>query len=186
MLKVTLLVGSIRRHSINDILAKALEKLAGRRMTFHRADLVSLPHYNDDLWSDPPESVLAFKTLVEASDAVLIVTPEFNRSIPGMLKNALDWGSRPWGNNSWARKPVAIAGASSGGIGTAVAQSHLRSILPILDCILLGQPEVYVQFRPDLLDEEFNVTDEQTRSFLDAFLSSFEQLVKDQKTGRGS
>lgn len=183
MFKVALLVGSLRHTSINQTLASALEKLSGPRLRFHKADLGSLPHYNDDLWLAPPDSMLTFKQLLEASDAVLFVTPELNRSIPGVLKNALDWGSRPWGKNSWAGKPVAIAGASPGGIGTAVAQSHLRSILPVLDCPLLGQPEVYLQFRPGLFDDDLNVTDDLTRSFLEGFLFAFEQLIE-AKCGR--
>lgn len=183
MFKVALLVGSIRQHSINLVLAKALERLAGPRIAFQAADIAGLPHYNDDLWSAPPDSVLAFKSLIDSSDGILFVTPELNRSIPGMLKNAIDWGSRPWGRNSWAGKPVAAVGASSGGIGTAVAQSHLRSILPILDCILLGQPEVYLQFRADLFDDEFNITDDQTRSFLDGFLDDFCRLMEASRKG---
>ncbi|PLP59103.1 NADPH-dependent FMN reductase [Mesorhizobium loti] len=183
MFKVALVVGSIRQHSINFVLARALEKLAGPRIAFQGADIARLPHYNDDLWCAPPESVRVFKSLIESSDAVLFVTPEFNRSIPGILKNAIDWGSRPWGKNSWAGKPVAVVGASSGGIGTAVAQSHLRSILPILDCILLGQPEVYLQFRSELFDDEFNIPDDQTRSFLEGFLAGFCRLIEASRTG---
>ncbi|MGO4452400.1 NADPH-dependent FMN reductase [Phyllobacterium sp. TAF24] len=177
MLKIAVLVGSLRETSINMVLAKALEKLAGSRLKFYYADLNSLPYYNDDLWPEAPECVTTFKLAIESSDAVLFVTPELNRSIPGLLKNAIDWGSRPWGQNSWAGKAASIVGTSPGAIGTAVAQSHLHSIMPILGLSVLGQPEVYLQFRPGLFDDDFNVTDDQTRSFLESYLTQFENWV---------
>lgn len=178
MKKIAILVGSLRRDSINLIVARALERLAMSRFEFVYADIGDLPHYNDDLWAEPPHSVMALKQLIESSDGVIFVTPEFNRSIPGLLKNAIDWGSRPWGKNSWSGKPVTVVGASPGAIGTAVAQSHLRSILPILDVALLGQPEVYLQFRREAIDENLDFVEDETRSFLTYFLAQFDHWIE--------
>ncbi|WLS00684.1 NADPH-dependent FMN reductase [Shinella sumterensis] len=177
MKKIAVLVGSIRQASINRILARVIEKLAGPEWSFTYVDIGGLPHYNDDLWSSPPEGVLALKQIVEDSDAVLFVTPEFNRSIPGIVKNAIDWGSRPWGRNSWAGKPASVIGTTPGAIGTAVAQSHLRSILPVLDMVVMGQPEVYFQFKPGLVGDDLSVSDYQTRSFLEKYLERFEDWI---------
>lgn len=177
MKKVAVLVGSIRQASVNWTFARAIENLAGPGWTFTYADIASLPHYNDDLWASPPESVAALKRVVEDSDGVLFVTPEYNRSIPGILKNAIDWGSRPWGKNSWAGKPASVIGTTPGTIGTAVAQSHLRSILPVLDMAVMGQPEVYFQFKPGLIGEDLTITDDQTRSFLQLYLARFESWI---------
>jgi chromate reductase, NAD(P)H dehydrogenase (quinone) len=178
MLKIAVIVGSLRESSINLLLVKALENLAISRLKFYYADVGSLPFYNDDLWAQPPESVTTFKLVIESSDAVLFATPELNRSIPGVLKNALDWGSRPSGQNSWAGKPASVVGTSSSAIGTAVAQSHLRSIMPVLDLSVLSRPEVYLQFRPGLIDDDFNVTDDLTRTFLESYLIQFENWIR--------
>jgi chromate reductase len=110
--------------------------------------------------------VLRLKKDIAAADAVLFVTPEYNRSIPPVIKNAVDWGTRPWGQNSWAGKPGSIIGTSPGNVGTAVAQAHLRSVLTILDTVLLGQPEIYFVTKPGLINDEFDITDDQTREFL--------------------
>ncbi len=177
MKKILVIVGSLRKDSINRTLAKALEKLSGPKFEFTYADIGSLPHYNDDLWPDVPESVVTLKQLISASDGVLFVTPEYNRSTPGIVKNAIDWASRPYGKNVWSGKPASVIGASTGAIGTAVAQSHLRSILPILGLILLGQPEVYFRFTPGLINQELEITDEQTRSFLELYLAKFESWI---------
>ena len=128
MAKVAVLVGSLRKESINLAYAKALMKLGASRFDFDLVEIGDMPLYNEDLWENPPEAVLRFKSRIEAADAVLFVNPEYNRSITPAMKNAVDWGSRPWGKSSWTGKPAAITGATPGAIGTAVAQAHLRSI----------------------------------------------------------
>lgn len=173
MKNIAVLVGSLSEKSINKVLAKALETLAQGRLRFDYLDLGALPHYNNDLWDNVPGAVSDLKHRVEAADAVLIVMPEINRSYPAIIKNALDWASRPYGQNSWSGKPLAIAGASPGAIGTAAGQNHLRATLPLFGFVVMGQPEVYFQFKPGLIDEHFEVTDEQSRAFLAGFVDKF-------------
>ncbi len=146
MVKVAVIVGSLRREWINRNLALALKKL-GRRygLDLSLVGLADLPHYNQDLWADPPAAVTRLKRDVEAADAVIFVTPEYNRAPPGLVKDAVDWASRPYGKNSWAGKPAAVIGATTGKVGTAVAQSHLRATLLVLDLAVMGQPEAYIQ-----------------------------------------
>jgi chromate reductase len=127
--KVAVVVGSNRRDSINRKLAQALAGLAEGRLAFHFVSIEDLPLYNQDLEGELPQSVVRFKSEIAAADAVLFVTPEHNRSIPAVLKNAIDWGARPYGQNSWSGKPAAITGTSPGALGTAVAQLHLRQVL---------------------------------------------------------
>jgi chromate reductase len=178
MAHVAVFVGSIRRDSINLKLAQALAKLAAPRgLDLELVELADLPHYNEDLWAAPPPSVLRLKRSIEEADAVLFVTPEYNRSIPGLLKDAIDWASRPWGKNSWTGKPGSIAGASGGKIGTAVAQSQIRSSLVVLDVALMGQPEAYVQVTPGLIDADFNVTDDSVEKFLAGFVAAFADWI---------
>ena len=173
MKTVAVLVGSLGKDSANMRFARALEHLARGRLRFDYLDIGSLPHYDDSLWQNPPASVLTLKAQIEAADAALFVTPEFNRSIPGVLKNAIDWASRPWSRSSWIGKPASITGTTPGTIGTAVAQSHLRSILPGQEMVVLGQPEVYFQSKPGLIDENFEITDEATRAFLAGYIDKF-------------
>lgn len=177
MKTVAVLVGSLSAQSINLSLAKALAKLAAGRLHFDFLDIASLPHYDNALWANPPESVLTLKTKVEQADGVLIVMPEINRSFPGFLKNALDWGSRPYGKSSWAHKPTAIAGASPGAVGTAAGQGHLRAILPVYNVVLMGQPELYFQSKPGLIDENFEATDEASRAFLSGYINRFADWI---------
>lgn len=177
MHKVAVIVGSLRRESINLRLAKALIKLGQKRFDCHLVKLDDVPMYNDDYWADPPASVTRLKADIAAADAVLFVTPEYNRSMPALVKNTVDWGSRPWGQNSWAGKPVAIVGASQGAIGTAVAQSHLRNSLLILGVILMGQPEMYLTYKPGLIDDDLKITDESTAKFMTGFLEKFEAWI---------
>jgi chromate reductase len=174
VVNVAVVVGSLRRESINRKLALALKKLAAPQgLDLELVALDDLPQYNEDLWANPPEAVTRLKRQIEAADAVLFITPEYNRAIPGLLKNAVDWASRPWGKNSWSGKPAAIAGATAGKIGTAVAQAQLRGTLVVLDMALMGQPEAYVQLAPDTIDPAYNVTDEAVRRFLAGFLAAF-------------
>ena len=177
MKTVAVMVGSLTRNSINATFAKALEKLAAGQLKFDYLDIGSLPHYNNDLWDNPPESVVKLKAQISAADAVLIVMPEINRSFPGIIKNALDWGSRPWGQSAWLGKPTSLVGTTPGPIGTAVGQGHLRQILPLFDLIVMGQPEVYFQTKPGLIDEHFEVTDDTTRGFLTNYLDKFAAFI---------
>jgi chromate reductase len=173
MFKVAVLVGSTRPNSSNLQFARAIEKLAVGRLQFDYVDLASLPFYDDTLWNDPPESVLKLKQQVVDADAVLFVTPEYNRSIPGILKNAIDWPSRPYGQSVWDGKPGAIVGATTGQVGTAAAQAHLRSIAVVLGIALMGRPEVYQTLKPGMIDEDYLITDERTREFLRKWVDAF-------------
>ena len=178
MHKIAVIVGSLRRESINLRLAKALIKLGQQRFDFQLVRLDDVPMYNEDFWADPPASVTRLKADLAAADAVLFVTPEYNRSIPALVKNTVDWGSRPRGQNSWAGKPAAIVGTTQGAIGTAVAQAQLRNILLILGVLLMGQPEVYLTYKPELIDDEFRITDDSTAKFLSGFLDKFEAWIE--------
>jgi chromate reductase len=177
MYKIAVLVGSTRPNSINLKFARTLEKLAVGRLQFDFLDLGSLPFYDDALWDNPPAAVTEFKQHIEAADGALFVTPEYNRSIPGLLKNAIDWASRPYGKSAWAGKPGAIVGATGGAIGTAVAQAHLRSIMGVLDVALMGQPEVYFTMKPGLIDDDFLVTNDTTRDFLTGWVNKYTAWV---------
>ena len=177
MYKVAVFVGSLRKDSINAKFARALGKLAKGRLDFHLVDLSDLPVYNEDLWESPPAGVLRMKDDIAAADAVLFVTPEYNRSIPPVIKNAIDWGTRPWGQNSWTDKPAAIVGASPGAVGTAAAQGHLRDIVTVVGTALLVQPEVYFVMKPGLIDDDDAVTDEGTAEFLDGWITAFEHWI---------
>jgi chromate reductase, NAD(P)H dehydrogenase (quinone) len=170
MYKVAVVVGSLRKESINREFAHALAKLAAPELRFDLVNIAGLPVYNQDFDANMPAEARRLKAEIEAADAVLLITPEHNRSFSTALKNAIDWASRPYGKSSWAGKPVAIAGASGGNIGTAVAQQHLRAVLGHLDAALLGQPEVFITFKPGLVDKDFNITDESAREFLRGFL----------------
>jgi chromate reductase len=171
MYEIAVLVGSLRRDSVNRSLARGLERLAAGRLAFRYIDL-DLPLYNDDLWADPPAAVLRMKQAIAPCDAVLFVTPEHNRSIPAVMKNAVDWGSRPWRQSSWTGKPAAVVGASIGQIGSAVAQSHLRSILVTQDMAVLGQPEVYFA-KPGLIEADGRIDDAETSAFLGRWVDKF-------------
>lgn len=174
---VAVIVGSLRRESINRQLAQALTKLEAPGCHFNFVDLGDLPHYNNDLWPDAPAAVTRLKRDIEEADAVLFVTPEYNRGIPGLVKDVVDWGSRPYGKNSWNGKPAAVIGATPGKLGTAVAQSQLRAILLVLNMAVMGQPEAYIQLTPGLIDDDLNITDDNTRRFLKGFLRSFADWI---------
>lgn len=175
MTTIAVIVGSIRKESINLKLAKALAKLAGnldQPLTFEFLNIAALPLYNEDLWENPPQAVLDFKASVKNADGVLLVSPEYNRSITAPLKNALDWGSRPYGDSVWPKKPVGIVGASPGKAGAIVAQTLLRSILVGLDTRVLAQPEVFLQFEKDAFAENHDVVNEHTREFLNKYVTA--------------
>jgi chromate reductase len=177
MYKVAVLVGSVRTNSINLKFAKALEGLAAERLVFNYIRIDDLPFYDDALWQNPPASVTRFKGEIEAADAAILITPEFNRSIPAVLKNAIDWASRPYGQSSWADKPVTITGTTPGTTGTAQAQAHLRSIVTVLGVALMGTPEVYFQSKPGLIDDNYEITDDTTRAFLQGYMDKFANWV---------
>jgi len=178
MTTVAVLVGSLRRDSINRKFAQALAKLAEGRLSFRFVELGDVPMYNEDLWESPPEPVLRLKREIEAADAVLFVVPEYNRSFPAVLKNAIDWGSRPYGKNSFAAKPGGIVGASPGVIGSAVGQNQLKGVLNVVDVVLMGQPEVYLNYKPENFAADGTITDARTRDFLDGYLSRFVQWIE--------
>lgn len=177
MKTIAVFVGSLRRDSQTRRLTGAIERLGGSRFRFRYADIGALPMYNEDLWADLPGSVGALKGLVESSDAVLFVTPEYNRSVPAVIKNAIDWGSRPYGRSSWNAKPGGLIGMSPGAIGAAVAISHLRGMLIALDVAVMGQPEAYFQLKPGTLGEDGAFADEGARGFFAGYLDKFEQWV---------
>jgi chromate reductase, NAD(P)H dehydrogenase (quinone) len=175
--KVGVFIGSLSRDSINRKLAKALFALADGELELQEIPIANLPLYNRDFDANYPPEGRAFKEAVEAVDALMFITPEYNRSIPGALKNAIDWGSRPWGKNSFALKPSAVIGTSPGAIGTAVAQQHLRSILSFVNSPELAQPEAYIQFHDGLISEDGHVTVKSTEEFLRNWLKSFEVFI---------
>ncbi len=172
-IKVAVLVGSLRKDSFNRKLARAVEKLAPEGFEFQYIRIDNLPLYNQDFDGDYPAEGKRLKQEVEAADALLFVTPEYNRSMPGVLKNALDIGSRPWGANSFAGKPGAAIGISVGATGTSMAQQHLRNVLLYLDVALMGQPEIYVQFKEGLIDDDGEIGNEGTRKFLQDFVDKY-------------
>ncbi|CAH1688158.1 2-hydroxy-1,4-benzoquinone reductase [Hyphomicrobiales bacterium] len=173
MHNVAVIVGSLRRDSINRKFAESIGKLASGRLNFNFVQIGDLPLYNDDLWQSPPDAVLRVKAEVEAADAVLFVTPEYNRTFSPAIKNVIDWGTRPWGKNSWTGKPAAIIGASPGAIGAAVAQNELKGLVTVCGMALLGQPEVYFCYKPELFDSANEVADESTKAFLNTFIDRF-------------
>jgi chromate reductase len=171
-LKVAVVIGSNRRESINRRLAEALVRLVGNRMEAHFIRIDDLPMYNPDLESDRPATVNRFTQEIASADALLVVMPEHNRSIPAVLKNAIDWGSKPMDRNVWKGKVAAITGTSPGAIGTAVGQQHLRQILGILGSLVVGG-EAYISFKPDLIDAGGEIANEGTRAFLQAYMDNF-------------
>ncbi|MCC7463891.1 MAG: NAD(P)H-dependent oxidoreductase [Gammaproteobacteria bacterium] len=172
-IEVGVLVGSLRKESINRKLACAIERLAGDRAAFRHVEIGDLPLYNQDFDSDYPARCQRLKQEIHSASAVLFVTPEYNRSIPGVLKNAIDIASRPWGTNSFAGKPGALIGTSTGALGTALAQQHLRNVCVFIDLHLMAQPEAFVRYRDGLIDDDGTVTDEGVRTFLAGFTDQY-------------
>lgn len=176
--KIGFLVGSLAKGSINRKLALALAKLAPAELSLQEIPINELPLYCYDYDSNYPDAGRRFKQAIADVDGVLFVTPEYNRSIPGGLKNAIDWASRPWGQNSLARKPSGVIGTSPGSIGTAVAQQHLRSVLCFCNSPLMNTVEAYIQFTPGLIDDEGNVTNEGTEKFLRNYMQEYATFVQ--------
>ena len=171
-------VGSLAKASINRRLAFALTKIAPPELSMREIPIRDLPLYSYDYDSDYPPAGRALKDAISSVDAVLFVTPEYNRSIPGALKNAIDWASRPWGSNSFARRPSGIVGTSGGKIGTAVAQQHLRSILAFCNSPLMNSIEAYIQYTPGLINDEGTITNESTEEFLRNYMSEFKAFIQ--------
>lgn len=173
MTRIVVIVGSLRAQSVNRKYAQKLEELLPEGVTFDYADL-NMPLFNEELEADYPAEAQALKEQLKDADGVLFVTPEYNRSFPGVLKNAIDWASRPWGTNSFNGKPAAIVGVS-GSLATTQAQQQLRNVLIYLNTKLLGQPEMYIN-KATIFTDDGNLTDEAT-SFAQAFLSAYLQHV---------
>jgi chromate reductase len=175
--EIAVVIGSLRKESTNRKLASAVVKLAPPDFTFHQVQIGDLPLYNQDDESDPVEPVKRFREEIKVATGLLFVTPEYNRSIPGVLKNALDQGSRPYGQNVWAGKPAGILGVSTGVIGTALAQQHLRNILVFLDMPTLGQPEAFIQLKDGLFDDMGEIGPG-SRQFLQTWMNQYVAWVK--------
>ena len=176
--RIAVVVGSLRRDSFNRHLAQALAKLAPAQIEPVLVRIDDLPLYNQDDDSHQAEPVRRLKTEIAAAQGVLFVTPEYNRSIPGVLKNAIDHGSRPYGQSVWGDKPAGVIGVSIGAIGTALAQQHLRNVLAYLDMPTLGQPEMFLQNKPGLFAPGGGIGPEDTRQFLQKYLETFAGWVK--------
>jgi chromate reductase len=176
--KVGYFVGSLAKASINRKLAIALTKLAPEGLSFEEISFSDLPLYSYDYDADYPPVARAFKDAVSGVDALLFVTPEYNRSIPGGLKNAIDWASRPYGTNSFTHKPSAVIGTSPGAIGTAVAQQSLRSVLGFCNSPQMNAPEAYIHFTPGLITDGGEVTVESTEQFLRTFMAEFHIFIE--------
>lgn len=177
MRKVAVIVGSLRAGSLNRRFAEAVAKLGQDRLAFEFVEIGDLPLYNQELEAELPAAVQAMKAQIAACDAVFFVTPEYNRSIPGVLKNAIDWGSRPPRQGVWGDKPCAIGGITPGPLGTAAAQAHLRSIVTALGMALLGAPALFVSHKPDMFGEDGLPTDPAFRTILETFIDRFDRWI---------
>ena len=174
--KIAVVVGSNRRESLNKKLAQALIKLGAPGLAFKTVRIDDLPLYNQDDEGNLPANVARFKAEIAEADGILFVTPEHSRSIPAVLKNAIDWGARPWGRNSWTGKLAAVTGISPGAISTALAQQHLRQILGAQRVLLMGG-ETYIAFKQGLIADDGHIVDDNTRAFLKGFIDQFAALV---------
>ena len=175
--KVGYFVGSLSSTSINRILSKALIRVAPEDLEFTEIPIGDLPLYSPDYDSDYPPEARALKASIAAVDAILFVTPEYNRSIPGALKNAIDWASRPWGQNSFHHIPAGVIGASVGAIGTAVAQQSLRAVLSFCNARQMTSPEAYITYSPERFRDDGEVVDETTAGFLKDYMEEFRDHV---------
>ena len=170
-------VGSLSSRSINRVLARALIRLAPEELEFTEIAIGDLPLYSPDYDASYPPEAVALKDAITRSDAILFVTPEYNRSIPGALKNAIDWASRPFGQNAFDNMPAAVIGASSGRIGTALAQQSLRGVLSFCNARQMTTPEAYIQFSAEIFADDGEVTNDSTREFLANFMAEFHIYV---------
>jgi chromate reductase, NAD(P)H dehydrogenase (quinone) len=175
--KIAVLVGSLRKDSFNRKLADAIAKLAPPEFALKQIQIGDLPLYNQDDDTDQAAPVKRLKAEIAASQGLLFVTPEYNRSIPGILKNAIDHASRPYGKNAWARKPAGVLGVSVGPAGTSMAQQHLRNVLAYLDVPTLGQPEAFIQAKEGLFDAAGNIGAD-SKKFVSDWFAAYVDWVK--------
>ena len=175
--QIAVIVGSLRRDSFNRKLATALARLAPAEFSFKQLEIGDLPLYNQDDDGKPSAQVTRLKGEIAAAQGLLFVTPEYNRSVPGVLKNALDCASRPYGQSAWPGKPAAVIGVSVGAIGTALAQQHLRNILAYLDVPTMGQPEAFLQAKDSLFDANGDIGPD-SRKFLQGWVDKYVSWVK--------
>ena len=175
--QIAVVVGSLRRDSFNRRMATAIARLAPADFVFNHLEIGDLPLYNQDDDADPAEQVKRLKREISAAQGLLFLTPEYNRSIPGVLKNAIDHASRPYGQSAWAGKPAGILGLSGGPLGTAMAQQHLRNVLAYLDVPTLGQPEAFIQFKDGLFDADGGIGSG-SRQFLQGWMDRYASWVK--------
>lgn len=171
--KVAVIVGSLRKDSANRRLAQAIALMAAPRLDLQIVGIEAVPLYNQDLEADFPQGVADFKAAVAGADAVLFVTPEYNRGVPGVLKNAIDWGTRPAGQSVWRGKPAAVVGASPGPLGTAAAQVELRNVLLSIDMAVMGAPQLYFIHRNEHFSPEGEVADPKFRQIIGAWVEKF-------------
>jgi chromate reductase len=176
--QIAVVVGSLRRDSFNRKLANAIGKFAPTEFSFKQLEIGDLPLYNQDDDANQAASVKRLKSEVAAAQGVLFVTAEYNRSIPGVLKNAIDHASRPYGQSAWAGKPAGVLGVSVGAIGTAIAQQHLRNVLAYLDVPTLGQPEAFIQAKDGLFDTAGNIANADNKKFLQNWMDQYVAWVK--------
>lgn len=175
-IKTLTLVGGISRNSLNKKYFRSIQELSVPNFEFETFDITKLPFFSQDLEMDPPDIVTEYKEKIREAEAVLFITPEYNRSFPGVLKNAIDWGSRPYGQNLWNHKAAALLGASPGAIGTFGAQHHLRQVLAYLNMRVLGQPEVYFN-ASHAFDDQDRLTDEKTKDIILHFFEAFNEWI---------
>lgn len=181
--RIAVVVGSLRRHSINRQLADAVATLAPRHFKFNQLQIGDVPLYNQDDEAEPIAAVKRLKTETSSAQGVVFVTPEYNRSVPGVMKNAIDAASRPYGQNAWAGKPAGILSASMGPIGAAMAQQHLRNILAYLDMPTLAQPEAFMHVTKGFFDASGGIAAPDTRKFLQSWMDRYAEWVIEHATG---
>lgn len=174
--KILAIVGGISRDSLNKKYFGAIRGLAPEEFEFEEFDISTLPYFSQDIENDPPDTVIEWKDKIREADAIVFITPEYNRSFPGVLKNALDWGSRPYGESVWDKKPAAVTGATPSSIGTFGAQHHLRQCLAYLNLFVMGQPELYFNAGKGL-SESGELKGDKTREIISDFWSSFEEFI---------
>ena len=179
--QIAVIVGSLRRDSFNRKLATALARLAPSDFSFKQVEIGDLPLYNQDEDANPAESVKRLKAEIMGAQGLLFVTAEYNRSVPGVLKNAIDHASRPYGKSAWAGKPAGVLGASVGASGTCMAQQHLRNVLAYLDVATLGQPEAFIHAKDGLFDEAGNIG-EASKKFLQGWMDQYVAWIKSHAT----
>jgi chromate reductase, NAD(P)H dehydrogenase (quinone) len=177
--KVGVIVGSLRKEAFTRLMAHALPELAPPSLSLAEIEIGALPLYNQDLETEsPPPAWTAFRSQVKACDAILFLTPEYNRSMPGALKNAMDVGSRPWGHSAWNGKPAAVISMSPGALGGMAANHHLRQVLMAVNLSVMPYPEAYLFAVASLFNDSGRLVSEETRQFLSTFLQSFEQWIR--------